>query len=87
MNQATGSATAKPVGGPRAGTGETPAMLTVRDVARMLNCSTRTVYRLTGSGRMPRPVKLGVLVRWPRVAIDEWMSQGCPRAGREEVVR
>jgi excisionase family DNA binding protein len=56
-----------------------PKMLTVHDVARMLNCSTRTVYRLTDSGRMPRPVKLGALIRWPCAIIEQWITNGCPR--------
>jgi excisionase family DNA binding protein len=55
-------------------------MLTVHDVAGMLNCSTRTVYRLIDSGRMPRPVRLGALVRWPRADIESWIALGCPRA-------
>ena len=55
-----------------------PGMLTVHDVARMLNCSIRTVYRLADTGRMPRPVKLGALVRWPRQAIEQWINHGCP---------
>ncbi len=54
------------------------AMLTVHDVARMLNCSARTVYRLTDSGRMPRPVKLRALVRWPREVVEHWVAAGCP---------
>jgi len=53
-------------------------MLTVHDVARMLNCSARTVYRLTDSGKMPRPVKLGALVRWPKAVIERWIADGCP---------
>jgi len=61
-------------------------MLTVHDVARMLCCSARTVYRLTDSGRVPRPVKLGSLVRWPRETIEDWIAQGCPRAQTMEVV-
>ena len=63
-----------------------PAMLTVHDVAKMLCCSARSVYRLTDSGRVPRPVKLGSLVRWPRETIERWIAQGCPRADREEVM-
>lgn len=74
------------IDGPGAGTGEAPAMLTVHDVARMLNCSVRTVYRLTDSGRMPRPVKLGALVRWRRGTIEDWIKQGCPRAKDMEVL-
>ena len=54
------------------------AMLTVHDVARMLNCSARTIYRLTDAGKMPRPVKLNALVRWPRQVVEQWIADGCP---------
>ena len=72
------NATVERIDGPEAGTGEAPAMLTVHDVARMLNCSARTIYRLTDSGRMPRPVKLNALVRWPREVVQQWIADGCP---------
>jgi len=58
--------------------GQLAGMLNVGDVAKMLRCSTRTVYRLADSGRMPRPVKLGALVRWPRDEIEGWVADGCP---------
>jgi len=60
------------------------AMLDVQAVADMLSCSTRHVYRLADAGRMPRPVKLGALVRWPRstgnphTGILDWIADGCP---------
>lgn len=58
---------------------ESPAkLLDVGAVAELLDCSTRHVYRLADSGRMPAPVKLGTLVRWPRQAIEEWIAAGCP---------
>jgi excisionase family DNA binding protein len=54
-------------------------MLSVDDIAKIyLGCSTRHVYRLADSGRMPRPIKLGSLVRWPRVVIEQWINDGCP---------
>ena len=53
------------------------ALLDVRAVASLLACSSRTVYRLADGGKMPRPVKLGALVRWPRAAIEEWVAGGC----------
>ena len=59
------------------------AMLTVHDMARVLNCSARTVYRLADSGRIPRPVKLGALVRWPREALGRWIADGCPNVRKE----
>ena len=52
-------------------------MLNVGDVAKMLRCSSRTVYRLADSGRMPRPIKLGALVRWPREQVEAWIANGC----------
>jgi len=54
-------------------------LLDVQAVAELLNCSERTVYRLSDSGRMPRPVKLGRLIRWPYAEICEWIAAGCPR--------
>lgn len=60
-------------------------LIDVQAVAEMLGCSTRHVYRLSDAGRMPAPVKLGSLVRWPAAAIGEWIAAGCPavrRAGR-----
>jgi excisionase family DNA binding protein len=57
---------------------EKSELLTVGDAARLLNCSRRQVYRLADAGKLPAPVRLGALVRWPRKTIMEWISQGCP---------
>lgn len=56
-------------------------MFTAHDVARLLACSPRTVYRLADAGRMPAAIRLGSLIRWPRAAIEAWIAEGCP-AGR-----
>lgn len=53
-------------------------LLDVKTVASILSCSPRHVYRLSDSGRMPGPVKLGALVRWNQAALDEWIAAGCP---------
>jgi excisionase family DNA binding protein len=53
------------------------ALLDVDQVAQLLNCSARHVYRLTDAGRMPAPVRLGALVRWPRWSIEQWVRDGC----------
>ena len=55
-----------------------PALMDVRAVAALLNCSARTVYRLADGGKMPPPLHLGALVRWPREVLDEWIKEGCP---------
>ena len=64
-------------GGERA-TREMPIMLNVRSVATLLGCSTRHVSRLSDAGRMPRPVKLGALVRWSAAGVMAWIEAGCP---------
>jgi excisionase family DNA binding protein len=50
----------------------------VQTVAAMLACSSRHVYRLADADRMPRPPRLGTLVRWDLDAIDQWIRAGCP---------
>lgn len=61
-----------------------PEMLTVQQVAEMLGCSTRHVYRLADSGKMPKPVRVGTLVRWSFDGLATWINQGCPRPQAEE---
>lgn len=57
---------------------ELARMLDVAAVALMLGVSSRHVYRLADSGKMPRPVKLGGAVRWDRRTIENWIDSGCP---------
>jgi len=52
-------------------------LLDVNAVARFLSCSARHIYRLADSGRMPRPQKLGALVRWDRIELEKWLADGC----------
>ena len=58
------------------------ALLTADDVAKLLSCSPRSLRRLADQGSVPRPVKVGGLVRWRRAAIDEWLDEGCPTLAR-----
>lgn len=58
------------------------ALLDVNEVASLLSCSARHVYRLADAGRMPQPVKLGQLVRWRRAALSDWLDAGCPAMRR-----
>ena len=54
------------------------ALIDVRDVAALLHCSVRHVYRLVDCGKMPAPVRLGALVRFNHSAIEGWIASGCP---------
>jgi excisionase family DNA binding protein len=53
------------------------ALLDVRAVAALLNCSARHIYRLCDAGKMPPPVRIGALVRWRRADLDAWLAAGC----------
>ena len=53
-------------------------LLSVGQLAELLNCSSRHCYRLADAGRLPRPVKLGSLVRWRSAEIADWIAAGCP---------
>jgi excisionase family DNA binding protein len=57
---------------------ESARLLTVEAVAAMLAVSSRHVYRLADSGKMPRPVKLGGSNRWDREVIENWIKDSCP---------
>ncbi len=54
------------------------ALLGAHVVASILGCSTRHVRRLVASGAMPRPIRLGSLVRWSRAELEMWIAEGCP---------
>lgn len=57
-------------------------LLDVQQLAQLLHCSPRHCYRLADRGALPRPVRLGALIRWPRAAIDSWITAGCPAVQR-----
>jgi excisionase family DNA binding protein len=63
----------------------TPVLFSVGDVACLLNCSKQHIRRLADAGRMPRPVKLGGLVRWNRAEIENWIAAGCPDHRRKSM--
>ena len=72
------NATGERIAGPEPRPAVNAELLGVEAVAALLNCSPRHVYRLSDAGRMPAPVKLGALVRWPRQAVLDWIGHGCP---------
>lgn len=55
-----------------------PAAYTADDIGRKLQISTRHVWRMNDDGTLPRPFRIGRLVRWPAAIIDRWISEGCP---------
>lgn len=54
-----------------------PLLLSVRQVAGLVGCGPQHIRRLSDVGRMPRPMKVGRLVRWRRAEIKAWIADGC----------
>ncbi len=57
---------------------EDPSLVPVDTVARMLDISVRSVWRLLSAGKLVAPRRLGRSVRWSRSEIREWIKAGCP---------
>ena len=49
------------------------------EVAHVLGVSTRHVWVLNSSGRLPRPIRLGRAVRWNAAEIQDWLNAGAPQ--------
>ena len=54
------------------------ALICAESLARMLDVSVRTLWRLRNSGKLPLPIKLGGSVRWRTSEILAWVAAGCP---------
>ena len=54
------------------------ALISIHDVATLLDCSTRHVYRLVDTRRIPQPIKLGAMLRWVKSDFEQWIAAGCP---------
>lgn len=51
------------------------------ELARMLQVSTRTLWRLLSSGQLIQPIKLGGSTRWRLEEVRRWIERGCPAPG------
>lgn len=58
---------------------EPPLLITPAETARLLSISTRTLWRQLSAGRIPRPVRLGGVVRWRLDEVRTWIAEGCTR--------
>lgn len=55
-------------------------LATPKQVAELLQVSTRTLWRMRSAGSLPTPIRLGSAVRWRRDEIEQWILAGCPSA-------
>ena len=53
-------------------------LLTAKDAASMCRLSKRSWFRLSSSGKVPAPVRIGGSVRWKRSDLELFIKLGCP---------
>ncbi len=52
-------------------------LLRVSEVAKTLSVSSRTIWRMTDRGELPRPVRIGTrMVRWRESEIEAYIADG-----------
>lgn len=54
-----------------------PLLLTAKQLALLLNFSTRTIWRKLSAREIPEPVEIGNIVRWRRAEVEAWIEGGC----------
>lgn len=62
---------------------DTGALLKSRDVARLLSCDERTVWRWASAGTIPGPIRIGGATRWRRADLDAFIQAKAEAAARE----
>jgi excisionase family DNA binding protein len=68
---------------PHAATKHDAGAYTVRDLARLLQCSERHVWRQIDLDVIPGKITFGRLVRFSRALVDEWIAAACPKGGAQ----
>lgn len=53
-------------------------LIDTRAATKLLNVSARTIWQMTHTGKMPKPIKIGRLVRWSYEELQAWVKAGGP---------
>ena len=63
---------------PRLSVADQPLLITSREAAKLLRISERTLWGIEKAEKAPRPVRIGVSVRWNYEELREWAAAGAP---------
>jgi len=59
----------------KASKGAEAMMMTVKDVAKALGVSERSVWRWSSDGTLPPGIKIGGSVRWSQQSVEDWLAK------------
>lgn len=68
-------------------TEQTGLAVDAAELAKLLKVSLRHINALNASGRLPKPIRLGRSVRWPRAELEAWIAAGAPSRDAWEAKR
>ncbi len=63
---------------------EEGSLLTVKEVAKRLNVSPRSIWTRIAKGELPAPIRIGRLSRWRWETILKWIEEKEAEAAREQ---
>jgi prophage regulatory protein len=63
-------------------TDTSPKLINAEELARLLDVSERTLWRLLSGGKLPQPVRIGRNTRWRLEEVSDWIQQGCPTGAK-----
>ncbi len=67
----------KPTPNPPQPLNSLPELLTIRELARALKLSPRSLWRLVRKQQLPAPFRIGGSIRWRVVDVSQWIAKGC----------
>ena len=59
-----------------------PPTVSADEIARALGVHVSTVWRWGRDGQLPKPIRIGNTIRWPRRVLDEMIQGPAERDGR-----
>jgi excisionase family DNA binding protein len=63
-------------------------LISAKELAKLLNVSTRQIWRMRSSGKLPKPLILGChSIRWRTSEIENWLEADAPDMKTWEVIK
>ena len=62
-------------------------LISAEDVAKLLQFTVGSIYRMARRGAIPAPLRIGGRLRWSRDELERWIADRAPRPPRPRRVQ
>lgn len=77
----------KPTPNPSTLPSSLPELLTIRELAKTLKLSPRSIWRLVRNRQLPSPIRIGGSIRWRVADVSSWINDAAsPQKKPDDVV-